>query len=140
MSWPSIKLSDHCDTITKGTTPTSVGFAFSDSGIPFVRVQNIVDGTLNFGTIDLYVNEETHAALRRSKIVPGDVLVSIAGTIGRCAIVPEVYEELNCNQAVAIVRPNLALIESSYCIGWPVISLSNRFARAKLLLQFPISA
>jgi len=31
--------------------------------------------------------------------------VSIAGTIGRVAVVPSQAPELNCNQAVAIIRP-----------------------------------
>ena len=123
MSWPSITLSDHCDTITKGTTPTSVGFEFSDFGIPFVRVQNISAGTVKFGSSDLYINPETHAALKRSKIVPGDVLVSIAGTIGRCAVVPDADAELNCNQAVAIIRPQ-ASIDRKFLLHW----LSSDFA------------
>jgi type I restriction enzyme S subunit len=111
MTWPSI------DITTTATTPTSVGFDFAKSGIPFVRVQNIVDGTLRFQSNDLYISEETHHALRRSKIFPGDVLISIAGTIGRCAIVPEEYEELNCNQAVAILRTKPS-IDRSFLLHW----------------------
>jgi type I restriction enzyme S subunit len=90
--------------ITKGTTPTSVGLSFSDSGVPFIRVQNLIGGTVQFGAGDLFVNQEAHRALSRSRVRPGDLLVSIAGTIGRCAIVPPDTPEMNCNQAVAIVR------------------------------------
>lgn len=123
MTWPSIKLSDHCDTITKGTTPTSVGFDFAHTGIPFIRVQNIANGTVEFGPSDLHIDAETHNALKRSKIVAGDVLVSIAGTIGRCAIVPDVGGELNCNQAVAILRPKKS-IDRKFLLHW----LSSDFA------------
>jgi type I restriction enzyme S subunit len=37
-------------------------------------------------------------------IYPRDILISIAGTIGRCAIVSADMPVMNCNQAVAIIR------------------------------------
>src|SRR5207245_857349 len=47
-----------------------------------------------------------HRTLERSQIRPGDVLVSIAGTIGRTGVVPDSAPPLNCNQALAIIRTN----------------------------------
>lgn len=123
MSWIQSKLADHCVTITKGTTPTSLGFEFSESGIPFVRVQNLTDGSVSFKSDDLFISQDTHEALRRSKIYPGDLLVSIAGTIGRCAVVPEHLGEMNCNQAVAILRPTKR-IDRRFLLHW----LSSRAA------------
>jgi type I restriction enzyme S subunit len=117
MTWAETKLADHCDTITKGTTPTSLGFEFSDRGIPFVRVQNLSNGSVVFQNDDLFIDTMTHEALRRSKIYSGDVLLSIAGTIGRCAIVPEGTGELNCNQAVAIIRPK-PTIDRRFLMHW----------------------
>lgn len=104
MSWPSRRLADLCEVITKGTTPTTLGFDFSDAGIRFLRVQNIEGGTVKYDSDTLFIDERAHQALRRSQIRPGDVLISIAGTIGRSAVVPENSPALNCNQAVAIVR------------------------------------
>lgn len=104
MSWNVARLYDHCDLITKGTTPTTLGFDFSDTGIPFLRAQNIQDGSVSIAEGALFIDEQTHQALNRSHIRSGDVLVSIAGTIGRAGIVPDEAPEMNCNQAVAIVR------------------------------------
>lgn len=106
MNAPMTRLADHCILITKGTTPTSVGFEFTDAGIPFLRVQNIENGNVEFDRDTLFIDEKTNGALRRSQIKGGDILVSIAGTIGRAAIVPDYAPSLNCNQAVAIVRTN----------------------------------
>ena len=106
MSSTPTKLGDLCSVITKGTTPTSVGFEFSDSGVTFLRVQNIFDGKVNYADDTLFIGEDVHGALKRSRIAPGDVLISIAGTIGRTGIVPDDAPELNCNQAVAILRTN----------------------------------
>jgi len=90
--------------ITKGTTPTSVGLRFTDRGVPFLRAQNLQQGTVRFTSEDLFIDEVAHRTLKRSVIRPRDLLMSIAGTIGRVAIVPEHRPEMNCNQAVAIVR------------------------------------
>lgn len=90
--------------ITKGTTPTSVGLEFASKGIPFVRAQNLQQGTVRFDSECLFISKGAHDVLRRSIIRPRDLLVSIAGTIGRVSIVPTDAPEMNCNQAVAIVR------------------------------------
>ncbi|BAU15979.1 restriction modification system DNA specificity subunit (plasmid) [Leptolyngbya sp. NIES-3755] len=99
-----VRLSDVSELITKGTTPTTLGFNFTSQGIGFLRVQNIDQGQVFFERDVLYIDEKTHLALKRSQIKSGDVLVSIAGSIGRAAVVPKNAPELNCNQALAIVR------------------------------------
>ena len=111
------RLSDHAIAITKGTTPTSVGFDFADSGVPFVRVQDLQGGTVRAETIELCISEATNKALSRSILKPCDVVISIAGTIGRVAIIPDSAPEMNCNQAVALVRtsPTLAPV---YLAAW----------------------
>jgi type I restriction enzyme S subunit len=106
VNWQSVRLAELSKVITKGTTPTSIGFEFSNDGIRFLRVQNIEGGIVNYERDTLFIDESTHQALKRSQIQPGDILVSIAGTIGRSGVVPEDSPPLNCNQAVAIVRTN----------------------------------
>jgi len=106
MTWPLTQLSDLSPVITKRTTPTTLGYKFVNEGIGFLRVQNIEGGTVNFERDTLFIDKQTHKNLGRSQIQPGDVLVSIAGTIGRAGVVPDSAPPLNCNQAVAIVRTN----------------------------------
>lgn len=104
MSEKRVRLKDITELITKGTTPTTLGFNFTNHGIAFLRVQNIEGGKVDFDQAPLFIDELTHNALKRSHINSGDVLISIAGSIGRSAIVPENAPKLNCNQAVAIIR------------------------------------
>jgi type I restriction enzyme, S subunit len=111
------RLGDISSVITKGTTPTSVGFDFSDCGVPFLRVQNLADGAVDLTKTPLYISEATHKELARSAIHPGDVLISIAGTIGRVAIVADDAVEMNSNQAVGIVRLNHG-IQRRYILHW----------------------
>jgi len=104
MKWPMVYLGALCHTITKGTTPRTIGREYVSDGIPFLRAENLQGDEVFLGSETLYIDLETHRILSRSIIYPGDVLISIAGTIGRCAIVPENMPVMNCNQAVAIVR------------------------------------
>lgn len=104
MSFISCQLGDLTQLITKGTTPTTIGGKFSESGVPFVRAQNITNGTISFENDALYIDASTHKLQKRSVIKAGDVLIAIAGTIGRVGVVPDHFPELNCNQAVAIIR------------------------------------
>ncbi len=128
MSFTTSSLASLSSLITKGTTPTTLGYAHSDSGIPFLRVQNIFSGQVNFKEDTLFIDSNTHTALKRSQIQGGDVLVTIAGTIGRTGVVPHDAPEMNCNQAVAIVRPTQE-IERSYLRHW----LESQEARSQML-------
>lgn len=119
--------------ITKGTTPKTMGLALSDAGIPFLRAENIRDLGVVFGRDPLFIDEHTNEALSRSRIQRGDVLVSIAGTIGRVGVVPDdAPERMNCNQAVAIVRVNDRL-DARYLAHWLTSDGAiSQIARAKV--------
>ena len=100
-----VELGKETELITKGTTPTSLGKEFTSTGIPFLRAQNVINGKVKIDDEILFIDHETHEKeLKRSHIKKGDLLLTIAGTIGRTAIVEESFEGLNCNQAVAIIR------------------------------------
>ena len=61
-----------------------------------------------------HIDAQTNEALKRSIIHAGDILFSIAGTLGRFAIVNNCILPANTNQAVAIIRPNPSLVSSNY--------------------------
>jgi len=105
-NWKVKKLGELSLIITKGTTPTTYGYQFTNSGIPFLRVEDINNNLVNPKLTEYYISRETHEFLKRSKTKPKDVLITIAGTIGKVAYVPEDAPEMNMNQAVAIVRLN----------------------------------
>jgi type I restriction enzyme S subunit len=105
-SIPQVPLSSVCTRITKGTTPSSLGLPDADGDIPFVRVQDIDKNVLIAESVALQIPMETHHALSRSMLQSGDILVSIAGTIGRvCEVRSLPPHGANCNQAVAIAKP-----------------------------------
>ncbi len=104
LDWPHFKLGDLCELITKGTTPTSVGFNFTDSGINFVKIESITGNGQFIPSKFAHISQECHDSLSRSQLREGDVLFSIAGALGRTAVVPKEILPANTNQALAILR------------------------------------
>ena len=105
-SSPTVSLGSVATTITKGTTPTSLGFDYTSSGIRFVKAESLHGGRVQGGRC-AWIDAETDEALRRSRLAAEDLLVTIAGTLGRIGRVEAADLPANTNQAVAIVRiPN----------------------------------
>lgn len=102
--WDVVKLGQISQTITKGTTPTTYGYNYVENGIPFLRVENITENAnINLNDVK-YISCKTHDFLNRSKLEEGDILFSIAGAIGRCALVTSEIVPANINQAVSLIR------------------------------------
>lgn len=108
--WQITTIGEVADVVTKGTTPTTAGFRFHESGINFLKVETLSeDGRFILDKI-MYISTEAHEALARSKLQKDDVLFTIAGTIGRTALVNEEILPANTNQAIAIVRPKKSIV------------------------------
>ncbi|MCB0326298.1 MAG: restriction endonuclease subunit S, partial [Bdellovibrionales bacterium] len=102
--WEINRIGDLCSKVTKGTTPTSVGGKFSDIGVNFIKVESLTDEGGFVPSKFAHIDEYSNKLLKRSQLDPGDILISIAGTIGRVALVTEEILPANTNQALAILR------------------------------------
>lgn len=102
------------EVVTKGTTPKTMGHAYTDSGVPFLKAENVNGGAIDASSTRTFISQQTHNILSRSKTRSGDVLMTIAGTIGRLGWIPEHAPEMNTNQAVAIIRPMKDIIFTPY--------------------------
>ena len=105
MGWELCRLGDVTSRITKGTTPTTLKKQFVASGINFIKAESMTSEGGFIPEKFSFIDDETHRLLARSQLQVGDVLISIAGTIGRIAVVTDDYVPANTNQAVALVRP-----------------------------------
>lgn len=102
--WRVGKLEDVTDIVTKGTTPTTIGSKFTKEGVNFIKAESITsDYSFDFSKFS-HIDDATNNLLERSKLSEGDLLFTIAGTIGRFAITTNEILPANTNQAVAIIR------------------------------------
>lgn len=98
------KIADYTELITKGTTPTTIGFSFEDEGINFIKIESITDrNTINLNSV-AFISDECNRKMKRSQLREGDLLLSIAGNIGRMAVVDNSILPANTNQAIGIIR------------------------------------
>jgi type I restriction enzyme S subunit len=109
-----MRLGDMSEVISKGTTPTTLGYAFTTSGVPFLRAEDINGGVVDVTQVAYHISNETHEILSRSQLLSGDLLITIAGTLGRVGYVPNDSPPLNCNQAVAFARLNPKIVDVEY--------------------------
>ena len=100
------QLKDICETITKGTTPTTLGYNYQETGINFVKIESINGYGMFEPEKFAHISDDCNIALRRSQLKENDILFSIAGAIGRTAIVNKSILPANTNQALAIIRLN----------------------------------
>ena len=106
----SHKLRDYALSVSGGATPKKTEgdkyYADKETGVPFLRVQNLnTDGILSFDDC-LYINKETHEGmLSRSQVSEGDLLVKITG-VGRMAIASVAPEGFigNTNQHMVVIK------------------------------------
>jgi restriction endonuclease S subunit len=113
------------DVINNGYTPSKQYLAEGSGEVPFLKVYNLnFDGTLNYKKNPTFIPREIHNKdLKRSKCLPGDVLINIVGPpLGKVSIVPDLYPEWNINQAIVLFRPNDKLTSKylSYFLQSPV--------------------
>ncbi len=108
--WAVSALADLAERITKGTTPTSLGHSFTQDGVLFVKAESLVRGVIDHARC-AHIDQPTHDLLKRSQLAADDVLVTIAGTLGRVGVVRAADLPANTNQAVSLTRlrePELA--------------------------------
>ena len=114
-NWVWVRLGAFAEAISKGTTPKGGSAAYVDEGVNFLRVENLTsDGYISHSKIT-HITEEMHENyLKRSILKANDLLISIAGSLGKSAIVRECDLPINTNQAIAFVRLFADKIDVNY--------------------------
>jgi len=106
--WITSKLGFYTTKIGSGSTPRGGSEVYVDSGIPFVRSQNVHFDGLRLRGIS-FIKPEVHNSMKGSTVLKEDVLLNITGgSIGRCCVV-QIDGEMNVNQHVSIIRPTIKL-------------------------------
>jgi len=104
--------------LTGGATPR--GAVYLNEGIRFVRSHNVKENRIDFGKA-VFIEPRIHEGqLRRSKLKPRDVLLTITGTwgptgnYGVAAVVPDTVGEANINQHSVKIELDETIIDPYY--------------------------
>ena len=100
--------------IGSGKTPQGGAEVYPESGIIFLRSQNIYDTGIVLEPAT-YISIETDEEMHNTRVYPQDVLLNITGgSIGRCCIFPSELKQANVNQHVSIIRVNPQIFLPEY--------------------------
>ncbi len=104
---PKHNLKEICHKITDGTHQPP---PFSEKGVPFLFVRNIVHGYIDFDT-KKFISDQTYSELTRNvKPERGDILYSTVGSYGK-AVWVDTDRPFAFQRHIAHLKPNVKLID-----------------------------
>ena len=108
-----VTMAEICKIITDGTHQPP---QFTNTGIPFLFVSNIITNEIRYDA-EKFISEETYAELiKRTPIEIGDILLSTVGSYGHPAIVKA--DRRFCFQRhIAYLKPKSNMVKSEYLRG-----------------------
>ena len=102
--WEWVRLNSLLQKIGAGSTPLGGREVYVQSGVKFLRSQNVWNDGLRLDSV-AFIKPATHAKMSGTVVLANDLLFNITGaSIGRCAVVPSDFDEANVSQHVTIVR------------------------------------
>jgi type I restriction enzyme, S subunit len=121
--WRTVPLGDHCSKIGSGSTPRGGASVYRDSGVSFIRSQNVYNSSFSFDGL-AYLDDEHAAELDGVTVESGDILLNITGdSVARCCRVPDAVLPARVSQHVAIIRPVPRDFDSRFLAHWFVSPL-----------------
>lgn len=135
-SWSWASTLEVCAAVENGNTPAAEEMSEGHGDIPYIKVYNLTKtGALDMSIKPTFITRRVHETqLKRSRIVPGDVLMNIVGPpLGKVALVPDEFPEWNTNQAVVILRPSFGVLSkylATCLLSTNVLSWITRLAQA----------
>jgi type I restriction enzyme S subunit len=92
--------------------------------------ENIFERDLSIGT--RFIDKEHFAKLKACELISGDFIISMMGTIGKCMIVPEQFEQGIMDSHLIRLRLNRDVIEPKYLLHYfsseSLLSQVNKFS------------
>jgi type I restriction enzyme S subunit len=112
-NWNDSKLKFITSKIGSGITPRGGAEVYQDSGILFLRSQNVYYDGLHL-TEKTYIPTKIDEEMSNTRVQKDDILLNITGaSIGRCCLY-KLDEPANVNQHVCIIRPSISDINADY--------------------------
>ena len=125
MNWPLVELGIVCERVSVGHVGKTSEFYTDESGIPFLRTQNVSKEGLDLDDV-MYVTKDFHEKLKKSQLQSGDIILSrvISNRIN-CAVIPENFGQANCANII-LARPNPEKLDAKFFLHYLKSDVAQR--------------
>ncbi len=102
--WEWMQLSDLTRKMGAGSTPKGGKLVYKNSGVVFLRSQNIQNGFFDLEDV-AYIGDDINIRMKATQVEAFDILLNITGaSLGRSVVAPVNFPKANVSQHVAIIR------------------------------------
>lgn len=106
---PIVRLGDVFDVSGGKRLPKGALYASSPTDHPYLRVVDMKSGTFAMDGLK-YLTSDVQSKISRYVVKSGDLVISIAGTIGSVAVVPSMLDGANLTENAARLRPRAGVM------------------------------
>lgn len=110
--WPHALLGEICTKVTDGSHNPPKGIEVSS--FMMLSSKNVLNDQITLSAPRFLSESDFISENKRTEVQPGDVLLTIVGTVGRAAVVPPNFGNFTLQRSVAVLKPISEIVDSRF--------------------------